>query len=320
MARTLFADAPDSWYRLLAAVALAAMLLLVDSKAPAYSSWLRTAIAQVTEPMIVVVDLPRRAAGGVADFFTSRNTLARDNARLKQENLVLNRHVQQLAALTAENARLRELLNSSALLDSSVLVAEIIAFDPDPSRQEVVIDKGTADGLYNAQPVLDASGIMGQLIAVGPHQSRVILITDNRHGVPVEISRNGVRTIAIGTGRPGSLSLQYLPITADVRVGDLLVSSGLGGIFPRGYPVGRVVRVTREPGETFTTVAAQPTAAIERSRHVLLVFAQQELQATLLQNAGATAPVPAAEPAGAAAAVPPAPVTDPATAPPGARQ
>jgi len=185
---------------------------------------------------------------------------------------VLQRHVQRLASLTAENARLRELLNSSALLDSSVLVAEIVAFDPDPSRMEVLIDKGSDDGLYPGQPVLDASGVMGQLVEVGRAQSRVILITDSRHGVPVEVSRNGVRSIAVGTGSAGKLSLQYLPITADVRKGDVLVSSGLGRIFPRGYPVATVVEVERTPGETFMTVEAQPAAALQRSRQVLLVF------------------------------------------------
>ncbi|MFZ5722295.1 MAG: rod shape-determining protein MreC [Pseudomonadota bacterium] len=279
MAKTLFADAPDSIYRLLAAAILSALLLFADARAPAYTGWARDGIALFTEPLIVAVDLPRRAASGIAAFFTTRGALAEENARLRQENLVLQRHVQRLASLTAENARLRELLNSSALLDSSVLVAEIIAFDPDPSRLEVVINKGSDAGLYRGQPVLDAGGIMGQLIAVGPTQSRVILVTDSRHGVPVEVSRNGVRSIATGTGNPGTLSLQYLPVTADVREEDLLVSSGLGGVFPRGYPVARVVRVVRTPGETFMTVEAQPTAALQRSRQVLLVFAQAPVAA-----------------------------------------
>lgn len=296
MAKTLFADAPDSGYRLLAAALLSFIIIFLDSRAPAYTSWLRDGMSRATETLIVVADLPRRAAEGTVAFFTTRSALQEENARLTQENLVLQRHVQQLASLTAENARLRELLNSSALLDSSVLVAEIIAFDPDPSRLEVVIDKGSDAGLYRGQPVLDASGVMGQLIAVGPTQSRVILITDSRHGVPVEVSRNGIRSIAVGTGRPGLLTLQYLPITADIRTGDLLVSSGLGGTFPRGYPVGRVSKVVRTPGETFTQVEARPTAAIERSRHVLLVFAQQKLQGALMQNADPAAPAAGAAP------------------------
>ncbi|MFP5441035.1 MAG: rod shape-determining protein MreC [Gammaproteobacteria bacterium] len=272
MAKTLFADQPDSTYRLVGAALLAIVLLFVDTRAPDYTGWLRDSIRPFTETLVVIVDLPRRAAVGTAEFFTTRAALAEENAKLKQENLVLQRHVQRLASLTAENARLRELLNSSALLDSSVLVAEIVAFDPDPSRMEVLIDKGSDDGLYPGQPVLDASGVMGQLVEVGRAQSRVILITDSRHGVPVEVSRNGVRSIAVGTGSAGKLSLQYLPITADVRKGDVLVSSGLGRIFPRGYPVATVVEVERTPGETFMTVEAQPAAALQRSRQVLLVF------------------------------------------------
>lgn len=291
MAKTLFADEPDSGYRLLSAVLVAAALVFVDVR----FDWLqpvRDLLARVTEPMIDVADLPRRAAAGVGEAFTTRESLQAENARLAQENLVLQRHVQRLAALTAENARLRELLNSSALLDSSVLVAEIIGTDPDPSRLEVIIDKGSDNGLYVGQPVLDATGIIGQIIAVGPAQSRVILVTDARHALPVEINRNGVRSIAAGTGRPGILSLLYLPITADVREGDLLVTSGLGGVFPRGYPVGRVARVVKDPQETFMTVDVTPSAATDRARHVLLVFARQ-LQATWMQQQAMPAPAPA---------------------------
>lgn len=303
MGKALFAEEPDSFYRLLAAVVTAAVLLFVDSR----TDWLqpvRATLAHVTEPMVAAADLPRSIINGTVDLLQTRASLADDNARLRQENLVLQRHVQQLAALTAENARLRELLNSSALLDSSVLVAEIIAFDPDPSRVEVVIDKGANAGLYVGQPMLDASGIIGQVIGVGPGQARVILIADRRHGVPVEVTRNGVRSIAQGTGRAGVLQLQYLPVTADVRVGDLLVSSGLGGVFPRGYPVGRITAIEKDPGATFMTVSATPSAAVGQSRHVLVVFEQEaELQQTLLQKAAvpaapAAATVPVAGPAG----------------------
>lgn len=290
MGKALFAEEPDSGYRLLFAAVLAGLLMFVDSR----FDWLqpvRDVLSHATEPVISLADFPRRLVNGLDEAITTRNTLAEENARLRQENLVLQRHVQRLAALTAENARLRELLNSSALLDSNSLVAEIIGFDPDPSRIEVVINKGADAGLYVGQPVLDASGVLGQLVSVGPTQSRVILVTDSRHGVPIEISRNGVRGILVGTGKPGMLQLQYMAVTADVRQGDLLVSSGLGGVFPRGYPVAHVSRVERDPGEPFMIVEAMPAAAVERSRQVLVLLAQQELQATLLQEAtGASLP------------------------------
>ncbi len=292
MTRTLFADAPDSVYRLLLAVLLAGVLLFADTRAPQYTQWLRSAVSPLTETIIVIGDFPRRAALGVADFFATRSALAEENAKLKQENLILNRHVQKLAALTSENARLRELLHSSALLDSSVLVAEVVAFDPDPSRMELTIDKGSNSHIYVGQPVLDASGVMGQVVAVGPTQSRVILLTDVRHGIPVEVSRNGVRSVATGTGSAGHLALQYLPVTADVREGDLLVSSGLGRVFPRGYPVGTVTKVVREPNETFMKVEAATAAKLQRSRQLLLVFTAPE--ATVPEATVPEATVPAA--------------------------
>lgn len=274
MGKALFAEEPDSGYRLLAAALFAVLLVFIDTR----FEWLqpvRSALSWATEPVIELADLPRQAVVAIDDAFTLRSTLAEDNARLRQENLVLKRHVQRLASLTAENARLRELLDSSALFDSSVLVAEIIGFDPDPSRMEVVVNKGADAGLYVGQPVLDADGILGQVLSVGPRQSRVILVTDRRHGVPIEISRNGVRGIIVGGGRSGMLNLQYMPVSADVREGDVLASSGLGGVFPRGYPVAKVVKIERIPGDTFMTVTAQPAAAVGRSRQVLMLFIKQ---------------------------------------------
>jgi len=286
MGKALFAEEPDSGYRLLAAGLLAALLVFVDTRL----DWLqpvRAALSWATEPVIGLADLPRQAVVAIDDAFTLRSTLAEDNARLRQENLVLKRHVQRLASMTAENARLRELLDSSALLDSSVSVAEIIGFDPDPSRMEVVVNKGAEAGLFVGQPVLDAEGILGQVLTVGSGQSRVILVTDRRHGVPIEISRNGVRGIVVGGGRSGMLNLQYMPVSADLREGDTLVSSGLGGVFPRGYPVATVVRIERIPGDTFMTVTAQPAAAVGRSRQVLLLFIKPSV---------ASAPAPEAAP------------------------
>ncbi|MFP5382823.1 MAG: rod shape-determining protein MreC [Gammaproteobacteria bacterium] len=297
MGKALFAEEPDSLYRLLVALVAAAVLMFVDVR----TGWLkpvRASLSYVTEPVVSASDLPRMLMQGLDGFFTTRTTLADDNARLHQENLLLQRHVQQLAALTAENARLRELLNSSALLDSSVLVAEIVAVDPDPTRAEVVINKGRSDGVHVGQPVLDAHGVFGQVISVGPGQARLLLITDRRHGLPVEINRNGVRAIARGTGAVGDLQLQYLPVTVDIREGDLLVSSGLGGVFPRGYPVGRVTTVDRDPAATFMSVVASPAAAITQSRQVLLVFRQDE---PVGAQAGGVTPPP---PGGAAGAQP----------------
>ncbi len=199
-----------------------------------------------------------------------------ENKRLKSETLLLTAKVQKLAALEAENVRLRELLNSSALLDDSVLVAELIGVSPDPLRHQIIINKGVDDGLYVGQPVIDALGLMGQITEVGPVYSRALLITDSTHALPVQVNRNGVRSIAEGTGLLHELILRHVAATTDIQVGDLLVSSGLGQRFPVGYPVGVVTEVTVDPGQSFATVTATPSAALNRSRYVLLVFTRSE--------------------------------------------
>ena len=202
----------------------------------------------------------------------SRSTLLDDNARLAAGTLLLEARVQQMAALRAENVRLRALLNSSAVVQDDVLVAELIGISPDPARHLVILNKGSADGVYKGQPLIDAEGLMGQVVEVATNSARVLLITDATHAIPVQVNRNGIRAIAEGVGRLDSLELRHVASTEDIEVGDLLVSSGLGGRFPVGYPVAIVTEVLRDPGQAFARVKAMPNAALNRSRHVLLVF------------------------------------------------
>ena len=182
-----------------------------------------------------------------------------------------------MAALTAENNRLRDLLGSAAKLQDNVLVAELIGVDPDPERHEVIIDKGTSSGVFVGQPLLDAQGLMGQVIEISPYTSRVLLVSDQTHSVPVQVNRSNLRLIARGSGVTRQLELLHVQDTADIRVGDLLVSSGLGDRFPVGYPVGLVNKVEHDPGQPFALVTAIPSARLDRSRHVLLVFADNSL-------------------------------------------
>jgi rod shape-determining protein MreC len=233
-------------------------------------------LSAVATPFYWVADVPSRLTGWGSDTFRSRETIMEENQRLKSETLLLTAKVQKLASLEAENVRLRELLNSSALLDDSVLVAELIGVSPDPLRHQIIINKGVNDGLYVGQPVIDALGLMGQIIEVGPVYSRALLITDSTHALPVQVNRNGVRSIAEGTGLLHELMLRHVAATTDIQVGDLLVSSGLGQRFPVGYPVGVVTEVTVDPGQPFATVKATPSAALNRSRYVLLVFTHSE--------------------------------------------
>jgi rod shape-determining protein MreC len=232
-------------------------------------------LSVIATPFYWLADIPAKISDWGSQNIRQLGSLIDENERLQAESLLLKAHVQKLASLEAENIRLRELLNSSAILDDSVLVAELIGLSPDPLRHEIIVNKGRSDGVYVGQPVIDALGLMGQVVDVGLLQSRVLLITDTSHALPVQVNRNGVRSVAEGSGLYHQLVLQHVAATTDIKPGDLLVSSGLGQRFPVGYPVAVVTEVTIDPGQPFATVKARPSAALNRSRHVLLVFSQR---------------------------------------------
>lgn len=233
---------------------------------------LRRGLMTLVYPIQAVVDMPGELFDWASENLSSREQLLAENRELKRDNLKLAAQVQQLAALEQENRRLRALMDSAERLDSRVRVAEIVRIDLDPFRHLILINKGTADGVTIGQPILDAFGVMGQVIHVGLHSAQAMLITDPSHAIPVVVNRNGLRTIAVGTGDLNRLSLPYLPNAADIVPGDLLLTSGLGGRFPAGYPVARVTEVTRKSGSAFADIIAEPVAALDRSREVLLVF------------------------------------------------
>jgi len=246
----------------------------------------RYSLSFLLSPIQYVSNMPTRLMAWSVGSVKSRNELESENLALANQVRLLQRRVQKLASTSAENRRLKELMNSSEIVDDRVIVAEIVGVDPDPYRHEIVINKGSKEGLYEGQAVLDADGLMGQIIEVGPMTSRALLISDSTHGLPVHANRNGVRAIAVGSGILDKLKLTHVPDTADLKVGDLLVSSGLGGRFPKGYPVGVVSKVTHDPGEPFATVEAHPTANLDRSRYVLLVFSEVNSAQQALELAG----------------------------------
>lgn len=266
---SLFSDSSSSGYRLLAAIAVAAALMFMDHRTE-LGSVVRYPVGYVTGPIHFLANMPLTMAGWVSSQARSLSDLQDENARMERQLLVLQQKAQKLAVLEAENIRLRELLNSSARIDARVTVAEIIGVEPDPNRHELLVNLG-GDAIGAGQAVLDASGLIGQITQVGPLESRVLLITDATHALSVQVNRNGVRSILAGTGHPDRLSLLYLPDTADVVEGDLLVSTGLGRRFPAGYPVATVTSVVRDPGQPFLIVEARPTAQLDRASHVLLV-------------------------------------------------
>lgn len=236
----------------------------------------RSGLTVVVTPVMVIADYPTRTADTFQEVFSSRGSMQSRISLLEQEQLLLKAKTEKMAALTAENDRLRNLLGSAAKLQDNVLVAELIGVDPDPSRHEVTIDKGFNQSVYVGQPVLDAEGLMGQVVAVGPLTARVLLISDRSHSVPVQVVRSNLRLIAQGSGVSGELDLMHVQETADIRSGDILVSSGLGDRFPVGYPVGVVKMIQHDPGKPFAVVTATPSALLDRSRHVLLVFSEKK--------------------------------------------
>lgn len=240
-----------------------------------YTPWLKQIRQQLnflTVPFYQVTDVPNRIGEWAGSAFTSEKDLRAENERLKIEVLIYQRKQQQMAALAAENVRLRQLLNGKDMLQDRVLIAELIGISPNPLSHIVIINRGSREGVYEGQPVLDAFGLMGQIVETDENTSRVLLISDSTHAIPVQVNRNGVRAIAEGTGDLNRLSLRHVSINADIREGDILVSSGLGERFPVGYPVAEVEQVVRNSGQAFARVIARPMARLDRSRHVLLVF------------------------------------------------
>jgi len=232
----------------------------------------RQKLSFLVTPFYQLTNIPRRINDWRKDLFVSRSDLQVENEALKTELLIHQRKLQQLASLAAENVRLRQLLNASEMLQDSVLIAELIGVSPNPLSHKVIINRGTSAGVFKGQPVLDAFGLMGQVVEVSDSSSTVLLISDSTHAIPVQVNRNGVRAIAEGSGDLNRLTLRHVSTNTDIREGDLLVSSGLGGRFPVGYPVAEVETVVRDPGKAFLTVIVKPMARLDRSRHLLLVF------------------------------------------------
>ena len=274
--KALFLEETTLDYQLLGLGLLSLVFVFVDHT----TNWLdgsRSALTIVTTPIVVTADLPNRSARGIEDIFSSREDLRGRITGLESELIFLKVKTEKMAALTSENNRLRDLLGSAAKLQDNVLVAELIGVNPDPEEQEVVIDKGAEDAVFVGQPVLDSRGLVGQVVEVTPFSSRILLISDERHSVPVQVLRNNLRLIAQGTGIGQRLELLHVSSTADIKVGDQLLSSGLGNRFPVGYPVGVVDRVDFKPGKPFAEVLAKPNAQLDRSRHVLLVFTESRI-------------------------------------------
>ncbi|MCK4708687.1 MAG: rod shape-determining protein MreC [Gammaproteobacteria bacterium] len=251
-------------------IALSISIMFVDHRFSHLES-VRSGISILVSPLRYLVSFPALSGAWVKEWFNTHNTLVDDNRTLRQKERLLNARLQKMNVLLAENSRLRQLLGSSRKLSDEVIVAELLSVDQNPYRQLIELNKGSLDGLQDGQAVIDDYGIMGQIIHVGHNSSTVKLISDPEHVIPVQFIHSGMRSVAFGNGNTDELELRYLPATANVKKGDELVTSGLGGRFPPDYPVATIVEVTLDKTHGFKSARAMPKARLDSSREVLVI-------------------------------------------------
>ncbi len=257
--------------RLAVVCVVSVVLMIADGRSNLIRDF-RRVMAAAAYPIHLAVNAPSAMGHWLADSFATRSSLRDEKFELEQRLLEQSARLQRLASLETENARLRSLLDSTAKVGDRVLIAEIMSVDMNPFRHRIVVNKGSRDEVFVGQAMIDANGVVGQVTRDHIFSAEAILITDVDHALPVELLRNRQRTIAVGTGRLDRLSLPFMPRNTDVRVGDLLVTSGLGGSFPAGYPVGYISDISSQPGDEFLSVEAEPAAALSRIREVLLIW------------------------------------------------
>lgn len=262
---------PSTLTRLVLLVLLSLSLMMLDHRGQ-HLVQIRAALRVMLYPVQLVASLPAVAYHGIAELFASGRVLREENQNLHSERQLLLARLQQFDALEAENQRLRALLGSAKRVAERALAADLLEVSLEPFTRRIIVARGTRDGVYVGQPVIDAYGIMGQITDVTAHMSTASLITDPGHSIPVLVNRSGLRAFVTGTGDQDRAKVPYLTATADIREGDLLVSSGMGGTFPAGYPVAEVVRIVNDPNEAFLEIAARPAAHLNHSKQVLLIW------------------------------------------------
>ncbi|HEX4151369.1 MAG TPA: rod shape-determining protein MreC [Steroidobacteraceae bacterium] len=279
---------------------LALALIIVDKRYDQLGR-IRRVLSIVAYPVQIAVASPFEGWDWFRESVTTRDALRADKSKLEAELRLAQFRLQRYEALEAETLRLRGLRDSTVGIADRFIIGDVMDVDLDAFRERVLVDKGAQDGVFVGQAVLDAGGVFGQVARVGQLTSEVILLSDATHAIPVQVNRNGLRTIAVGTGDTGRLKLPYLPTSADVVVGDLLVTSGLGGGFPAGYPVGTVSEVKRDPAQSLAEVDVKPAAALDRSRELMLVWLKPHAAGTPTTAAPAAHGAAIAPPAGPAA-------------------
>ncbi|EIH0732072.1 rod shape-determining protein MreC [Vibrio vulnificus] len=279
--KPIFGRGPSLQLRLFFAVITSASLMLADGRLDAFSG-VRYFLNSLVAPIQYTANLPRSMFDGVYERFSTRQSLLEGNQNLKREVLRLRSDLLLLEQYKEENQRLRKLLGSSFVRDEKKMVAEVMAVDTSPYRHQVVIDKGGIDGVYIGQPVINEKGIVGQITFVAAHNSRVLLLSDAKNAIPVQVVRNDIRVIASGNGDIDEIQLEHIPTSTDIQVDDLLVTSGLGGVYPEGYPVAYVTSVEHDTRREFAAIKAKPVVEFDRLRYLLLVWPNEDRQHKVL--------------------------------------
>jgi rod shape-determining protein MreC len=272
---------------------LLALALIIVDKRYDHLGKIRRLLSVVAYPVQIAVASPFEGWNWFKDSMSTRDALRADRTKLAAELRLAQFRLQRYEALEAETQRLRALRDNTSGITDRFVIGDVMDVDLDAFRERVLVDKGASDGVYVGQAVLDSGGVFGQVARVGQLTSEVILVSDAAHAIPVQINRNGLRTVAVGTGDTNHLKLPYLPTSADVVAGDFLVTSGLGGGFPPGYPVGTVTEVKRDPAQSLADVEVKPAAALARSRELMFVWLKPQAQELL------PPPPPQPKPAGA---------------------
>lgn len=268
---TIFTRGPSLISRLSIALTLSAILIFVDHRLDGFAST-KVYLNSLVSPLQYLASLPGQLLNASAERLTSHSQLLQQNAELTRQATLMSEQLQRFNLLKTENERLRGLLGSPVREDAAKMVAELMAVDNNPFSHQIVVDKGAIHGVYEGQSVLDDMGVVGQIMEVGTTNSRVLLIADVTHAIPLRIARNNVRVVASGSGQLNELYVEHVPHSADIRVGDVLVTSGLGNVFPEGYPAATITSILRDEGRPFAQVRALPKAQLDRLKYLLLLW------------------------------------------------
>ncbi len=273
----LFIRGPSATVRMAILVIASITLMTVDHRWRSLD-FVRSALSSVIYPLQYTIDLPIQLFYWADESLSSQQTLLKKNSDFEARHLENRVQLQKLDIIEKENDRLRKLLSAIPKTTERLLISEILNVDVDPYKHLIILNKGSSSEVYKGQPIIDAHGIMGQIVHVAPLSSTAMLVTDASHAIPVQVNRTGLRAIAFGSGKNDQLNLRHLPHSVDIKVGDLLITSGLGGTFPPNFPVAIISKIERPAGEPFAVIEAKPHAQLEKSREVLLVWRNEAAQ------------------------------------------